>query len=92
MISGMNMCRTIITGMLLWVLFGSVQAQQVFEMASFGIVPGGKKLASKMAVALQKVREAAGQDSVVIRFQSGRYDFQEEDATSRMYYILFVMV
>ena len=87
MISGMNMCRTIITGMLLWVLFGSVQAQQVFEMASFGIVPGGKKLASKMAVALQKVREAAGQDSVVIRFQSGRYDFQEEDATSRMYYI-----
>ena len=45
MISGMNMCRTIITGMLLWVLFGSVQAQQVFEMASFGIVPGGKKLA-----------------------------------------------
>ncbi|MGM9760809.1 MAG: alpha-1,3-galactosidase B [Parabacteroides sp.] len=81
------MYRLILTHLLLWAFIVSANSQKVVDMSAMGIVPSGKKLASKMAVALRQIREEAQQDSVVIRFQPGRYDFYEEDASSRMYYI-----
>ena len=81
------MCRFILTKILLFALLLPASAHKVVDMSTMGIVPGGKKLASKMAVALRQIREDVQHDSVMIRFQPGRYDFYEEDAASRMYYI-----
>lgn len=64
-----------------------IRAEQVFDMASFGIVPNGKNLSVKMEKALNQIREWAKGDSVVIRFRPGRYDFYPEKASLRDYYI-----
>lgn len=66
---------------------GHVHAEQVFDMARFGVVPGGKNLSVKMAKALEKIHKQVKGDSVVIKFQSGKYDFHPEKAVLRKYYI-----
>ena len=60
---------------------------QTFDMASWGIVPGGRNLSAKMVKALEEIRGKVSEDSVVIRFREGRYDFYPEDAAEKMYYI-----
>lgn len=72
---------------ILFVCICNVYAIQVFDMASFGIVPEGKNLSAKMKAALHEIHERVSEDSIVIRFQKGRYDFYQENASSRMYYI-----
>ena len=45
---------------------------QTFDMASWGIVPGGRNLSAKMVKALEEIRGKVSEDSVVIRFREGR--------------------
>lgn len=64
-----------------------IHAERFFNMASFGIVPNGKNLSAKMEKALDKIRKQAKGDSIVIHFQTGRYDFYPEKAPLKEYYI-----
>lgn len=64
-----------------------IHAEQVFDMASFGIVPNGKNLSAKMEKAIAKIKKEAKEDSIVIQFQKGRYDFYPEKAPLKHYYI-----
>lgn len=64
-----------------------IHAEQVFDMASFGIVPNGKNLSAKMEKAIAKIKKQAKEDSIVMQFQKGRYDFYPEKAPLKHYYI-----
>ena len=74
----------------LWALvlcIGQADAVKVFDISVFGVVPGGQHLTAKMSKALEKIREKAQGDSIIIRFRAGRYDFYPEGSAQRMYYI-----
>lgn len=64
-----------------------VSAVQRFDMADYGVLPGGKDLSAKVIKALDNIREKACDDSLVICFRPGRYDFHPEGSSRRMYYI-----
>ena len=82
------MNRMIIAALLtLTVCIGRVGAVERFDMADFGVVPGGKNLSAKVTKALEHIRAEARGDSLVICFRPGRYDFHPEGAARRMYYI-----
>lgn len=66
-----------------------VYAQQVYNMARFGITPGKKSnMSARMERALAKIRkEAKKGETLILRFQSGTYHFYPEEAAERTYYI-----
>lgn len=45
-----------------------IHAEQIFDMASLGIVPNGKNLSAKMEKAIAKIKKQAKEDSIVIVF------------------------
>lgn len=81
------MYEKLLSFVILFVGICNVHAVQVFDMKSYGIVPEGKNLSAKTEIALREIQRRAQNDSIVIRFQKGRYDFYQENASSRMYYI-----
>lgn len=57
-------------------------------METYGIAPGTAGLPEKIAAAMDRIQdEAAGSDSIVLKFQPGRYDFHSTEALARSYYI-----
>lgn len=66
-----------------------LSAQQVYNMARFGITPGKKSnMAARMERALAKIKkEAKKGETLILRFQSGTYHFYPEEAAERTYYI-----
>lgn len=64
-------------------------AQQVYDMASFGIVPGKtSNMSARMQKALGKIkRNAKAGEKQVLRFRQGTYHFYPEGAAERLYYI-----
>lgn len=64
-----------------------IHAEQVFDMTSLGIVPNGKNLSAKMEKAIAKIKKQAKEDSILIQFKKGRYDFYPEKAPLKHYYI-----
>ncbi|MES2775093.1 MAG: alpha-1,3-galactosidase B [Bacteroidota bacterium] len=60
-----------------------------YNLASYGIVPNsGKNNTPLISDLLKKIKaETPAQQSVVIKFQKGRYDFYAEGAAIRTYYI-----
>lgn len=61
---------------------------RTYRMSEYGIRPGSRNLSVKIARAMEKIRSgSAGEDSIVLEFLPGRYDFHAEDALSRHYFI-----
>ena len=60
-----------------------------YEVADFGLKPNSSKNASPVLQRLlKKIKaERSGQDSIVIRFGKGTYQFHEKGAAMREYYI-----
>lgn len=67
----------------------ALQAQRVYDMASFGLKADSKKNASPLVQrALQKIKAMHNDgEPVVIRFAPGAYHFYEKGSTLREYYI-----
>lgn len=63
--------------------------ERVYDMARFGILPDkGINCSPLWQQALGAIRsECAPNDAIVLRFLPGRYDFHEEGAATREYYI-----
>lgn len=66
-----------------------LSAQQIFDMASFGIVPDRKKDMSPKIEAFLKKHKASLEDSsgVVLRFRKGVYHFYPQKAAVKEYYV-----
>lgn len=62
---------------------------RVYEMRQFGLKAGSKKNASPIVMkALNRIKaECNGNDSIVLRFEPGQYNFHEKGAAVREYYI-----
>lgn len=87
----MRILSTLIISLLLLcnASFTVAQNTKVYEVSAFGLKPNSSKNASSvLQKLLQKVKaEYKEGDSIVIRFQEGRYDFHEKGAALREYYI-----
>ncbi|WP_132845550.1 MULTISPECIES: right-handed parallel beta-helix repeat-containing protein [unclassified Sphingobacterium] len=76
------------------IAFISFQAQanstpKVYDLTKYGINPNtGKNSSATLNQAIQKIVTEAGKGNpIVIKFKKGRYDFHEEGAQKRTYYI-----
>lgn len=88
----MNMKRTLLFPLLLFALTTTspVLAQErIYKAENYGLRAGSRKNATPaLRKLLARIRaEAAGADSVVLRFSPGVYHFHEEGAEERTYYI-----
>lgn len=71
----------------LTVLFPSC-VKQSYNLADYGLKPDTNENASPLfAKALQEIASAGNMDSIVIVLPEGRYDFYQEGATEREYFI-----
>lgn len=69
-------------------LLPTVLSGRTYRMSDYGIRPGSRNLPSKISKAMEKIRSiSAGEDTVIMQFLPGRYDFHAEDALVRTYYI-----
>lgn len=62
---------------------------KVYNLSTYGIIPNsGKNSTPLLSDLLKKIKaQTANNESVVIKFQKGRYDFYPEGAAIRTYYI-----
>lgn len=82
------MNKKIIITLLLIIFCTPVLNGRTYRMSEYGIRPGSRNLSVKIARAMEKIRSgSAGEDSIVLEFLPGRYDFHAEDALSRHYFI-----
>lgn len=79
-------CRIVIS-VLMSLCLGNIFAAQVYDLSNYGVIPGGNNLSKKIAHAIEEIRKESQSKEIVLRFQTGRYDFYAQDAVSRMYYI-----
>lgn len=83
------MYRNIIYTLILAVLAVScTQNSSVISFDKYGVTPDSKENASPMAkMMVDELKARANNDPVTVIFPKGRYDFFEEDAFEREYYI-----
>lgn len=83
------MYRNIIYTLILAVLAVScTQNSSVISFDKYGVTPDSKENASPMAkMMVDELKARANNDPVTVVFPKGRYDFYEEDAFEREYYI-----
>ncbi len=74
---------------LLLVLFSIVAlSERVFVMRDWGVVPDtGGDIAGRLNEVLKTIQSEAANQSIRLVFEKGRYDFFEDNATVREYYI-----
>lgn len=62
---------------------------KVYHLSTYGIIPNnGKNSTSKLSEVLKKIKnETKYNDSVVVKFKKGRYDFYPEGAAIKTYYV-----
>ncbi len=63
-------------------------AQRTFDLADYGLRPGGKEAAKRMERAIERIRaKQRPGEKIIIRLAPGRYDFHPAEAPARDYYI-----
>lgn len=80
---------TLLFGLLVMPALANAQTLRVYDMKDYGLKANSSKNASVVfQKVLKKIRaEYQAGDSVIIRFQKGTYNFYEEGAAEREYYI-----
>lgn len=62
--------------------------RKVISMRDYGVVPQGEQLSQKLQNALLTIyAEVSSKDRVVLKFDSGKYNFHEEGSFAKEYYI-----
>lgn len=82
--------RKHILAIILSLSFFSLTAKdRIYEMSRFGLTANnGTNCSPLLQKALSVIQsECSGKDAIILRFTPGRYDFHEEGAASREYYI-----
>lgn len=86
----MKKCRLVLMFLILFAVPFTVYAKErVYDMSKLGLKADSKKNASPvMRKVIDKIKSECGpEDSIVLHFSTGRYEFHERGASLREYYI-----
>ncbi len=82
--------RRIFLCIVLVFLYMGATAERVIELKQWGIVPNtGEDISKRLNTVLEAIKSEtkSEKDCIILKFERGRYDFHEQNAAKREYYI-----